>query len=151
LNPFPNYYVLGKNLQYFAEHGTSGVFEEGPGINAGDGTDLEELKDFVMAELLWNASLNPDELIAEFLRGYYGSVAEKFIRLCVTCRPAQYQYLSISQVVQRLLYTVADGAWSCCGSLHAGTWIRCTQQSSKRTIFSRPAACTHQPVSSNRS
>ena len=59
------------------------MFEEGPGINAGDGTDLEELKDFVMSELLWDASLDPDTLIAEFLRGYYGPVAEKFIRLCV--------------------------------------------------------------------
>lgn len=24
--------------------GTTGVFEEGPGVNVGDGTDLEELK-----------------------------------------------------------------------------------------------------------
>ena len=81
LNPFPNYYTLGPNIKYFAVHGTTGVFEEGPGIHAGDGTDLEELKDFLMAELLWDASLDADALIAEFLVGYYGAVATKFIRL----------------------------------------------------------------------
>eukprot|EP01052_Picozoa_sp_SAG31_P009791 SAG31_NODE_523_length_14545_cov_4.805067_8_plen_384_part_00 len=80
LNPFPNYYSMGPNIKYFAAHGTTGVFEEGPGINAGDGTDLEELKDFLMSELLWDASLDPDTLIAEFLLAYYGRAA-KYIRL----------------------------------------------------------------------
>jgi hypothetical protein len=45
---------------------------EGPGANQGDTTDLEELKDFVMAELLWDPTLDPDALIAEFIVGYYG-------------------------------------------------------------------------------
>ena len=81
LNPFPNYFSLGPNIKYFAAHGTTGVFEEGPGINAGDGTDLEELKDFLMSELLWDVSLDPEALIAEFLLAYYGPVAAKYIRL----------------------------------------------------------------------
>jgi hypothetical protein len=33
LNPFPNYYTLGPNIKYFAVNGTTGVFEEGPGVH----------------------------------------------------------------------------------------------------------------------
>ena len=47
-----------------------GVFEEGPGVGPGDGTELEELKDYVMSEMLWDVSLEPDVLITEFLNGY---------------------------------------------------------------------------------
>ena len=47
-----------------------GVFEEGPGVGPGDGTELEELKDYVMSEMLWDVSLEPDVLITEFLDGY---------------------------------------------------------------------------------
>lgn len=41
-----------------------------------------------MSELLWDASLDADGLIAEFLLAYYGAVATKFIRLCATPRPS---------------------------------------------------------------
>eukprot|EP01051_Picozoa_sp_SAG22_P024904 SAG22_NODE_7124_length_773_cov_1.053412_2_plen_113_part_00 len=47
LQTFPNYYSLGPNIQFFAAHGVRGVFEEGPGVHTGDGTDMEELKDYV--------------------------------------------------------------------------------------------------------
>ena len=78
---FPNYYVIGPNTQFFAQHGVMGMFQEGPGQGAGDGTDMEELKDYVMASMLWDPTLDPDTLIAEFLSGYYGSTASPFIRL----------------------------------------------------------------------
>jgi hypothetical protein len=43
---FPNYYSLGPNVDFFAAHGVRGIFQEGPGMGPGDGTDLEELKDY---------------------------------------------------------------------------------------------------------
>ena len=68
---FPNYFVLGPNIQWFAEHGVRGVFEEGAGVSAGGGTDLVEMKDYVMAEMLWDPSgRDPEQLIREFLDGY---------------------------------------------------------------------------------
>ena len=39
---FPNYYVVGPNVAFFAEHGVKGIFEEGPPSDIGDGTDMEE-------------------------------------------------------------------------------------------------------------
>ena len=71
LQSFPDYFILGPNIKYFADHGVRGLFEEGPGISVGDGTDMEELKDYVMAEMMWDQTLDPDELISEFLVGEY--------------------------------------------------------------------------------
>lgn len=79
VQPFPNYYSIGPDIQFLAAHGVSGVFEEGPGLGPGDGTDLEELKDYVMASMLWDPTLNPEVLISEFLNGYYG-IAAPYIR-----------------------------------------------------------------------
>ena len=78
---YPNYYALGPDIQFFAAHGVRGVFEEGPGMAEGDGSDLEELKDYVMAEMLWDPSLDPDQLIAEFLLLYYGPLGAPYVRL----------------------------------------------------------------------
>jgi hypothetical protein len=54
LQTFPNYYVLGPNIEFFAALGVRGIFEERPDVAPGDGTDMEELKDYVMAEMLWD-------------------------------------------------------------------------------------------------
>eukprot|EP01048_Picozoa_sp_COSAG05_P020253 COSAG05_NODE_3393_length_2090_cov_1.195379_3_plen_224_part_00 len=54
---FPNYYSLGPNVDFFAAHGVRGIFEEGPGMGPGDGTDMEELKDYGKTD----RHSNPDE------------------------------------------------------------------------------------------
>ena len=42
IQPFPNWYVIGPNIQYFHQHGVRGLFEEGDDV--GKGSDMEELK-----------------------------------------------------------------------------------------------------------
>ena len=41
---------------------------------------MAELKDFVLAEKLWDPSLNTSLLIEEFLVGYYGSTGASYVR-----------------------------------------------------------------------
>eukprot|EP01046_Picozoa_sp_COSAG06_P039583 COSAG06_NODE_4698_length_4026_cov_24.219879_2_plen_150_part_00 len=72
MQPFPNYPpVLGENLQFFAANGVTGVFMEGAPPNPGGGgaaigrhiySDLEELKNYVMAEMLYDARQDPRQL-----------------------------------------------------------------------------------------
>ena len=73
IQPFPNYYVLGKNINFFHRMGVTGLFEQGDDSSAGG--DMNALKNFVMARLMWDPSLNPSTLIESFLRGYYYSAA----------------------------------------------------------------------------
>lgn len=48
-----------------------GIFQEG--AYSGPGGDMNELKDFVLARMMWDTTLNASVLIDDFLTGYYGA------------------------------------------------------------------------------
>jgi len=82
LQPQPDYFSLGKTLGWFAKNGVKGVFEEGA-YNS-NGADMAELKAWVIAQMLWDPKQNPDRLVDEFLKGYYGPAAgpvRQYLRL----------------------------------------------------------------------
>jgi len=72
--PHPNLRVLGPNIRFFVDHGVRGVFEQG--AYQSRGSEMAELKGWLLAKLLWNPALNADELVDEFLNGYYGAAAK---------------------------------------------------------------------------
>lgn len=78
VQPHPNWFVLGPNLRYFANHHVLGVFEEGAFVS--NGAEMAELRAWVLARLLWNPNQDDQQLIQEFLEGYYGVPAAKIIR-----------------------------------------------------------------------
>lgn len=74
LQPQPDYFSLGRSIQWFAGSGVKGVFEEG--AYQSTGADMAEMKAWVTAQLLWNPKQDGDKLIDEFLAGYYGAAAD---------------------------------------------------------------------------
>ena len=70
LAPFPNFYVLQPNIQAFRDNKAIGVMEQAAG--QGPGTEFQELRAYVLAKLLWNPDCDVDELIDEFMVGFYG-------------------------------------------------------------------------------
>jgi hypothetical protein len=103
---FPNYFSLGPNIQFLANNSVRGVFEEGSGVTSGDGPELEELKDYVMASLLWDPSRDPATLIDEFLNGYYSPSAAPFIK--------QYMYTMHAAYVQEYTKDNTVRVQACC-------------------------------------
>lgn len=73
LQPHPNYGVLGPNLRLFAAKNVRGVFEQG--AYQSWGSEMAELRAWVLAKLLWDPRGDADELREEFLKGYYGPAA----------------------------------------------------------------------------
>lgn len=73
LLPHPNLRVLGPNVRFFVDHGVKGVFEQG--AYHGPGAEFAELRSWVLAKLLWEPSRDPNQLIREFVTGYYGPAA----------------------------------------------------------------------------
>ena len=71
--PFPNFQVLSRNLQFFRRYGVVGVMEEGQ--YESDGGEFAELKQWVLARLLWNPDQDALALAREFITDYYGSAA----------------------------------------------------------------------------
>lgn len=73
VQPHPNYGVLAPNLRLFARSHVRGVFEQG--AYQSPGSEMAELRAWVLARLLWNPALDERELRREFLGGYYGPAA----------------------------------------------------------------------------
>jgi len=71
-SPFPNFHVLGPNIRLFRDAGVTLMFQQGSG---GSRSDLSELKQYVIAKLLWDPDRDPDALVDDFLTGYYGAAA----------------------------------------------------------------------------
>jgi hypothetical protein len=72
--PQPNWFVLGPNLRYFQTNHVRGVFEEG--AYQSYGSEMEEMRAWVLARLLVNPQQDDRALIREFLDGYYGAAGQ---------------------------------------------------------------------------
>ncbi len=96
IGPHPNLRVLGPNVRYFIDHGAIGLFEEG------EGDDFCELKNWLLMRLMWEPHLDPDSLIDEFLRGYYGEAVAPLI--------GQYWDLLIARAEESKVYLGCFGA-----------------------------------------
>ena len=79
LIPMPNFDVLDKNLRLFRDIGVKGVLEQG-NFSHGGGGHLAELEAYLQARLLWDPDEDMEELMMDFLKGYYGPQAAQPIR-----------------------------------------------------------------------
>jgi hypothetical protein len=68
--PHPNLRVLGPNVKFFVDHNVKGIFEQGAYTTYG--AEMAELRAWVLAKLLWDPTRDGQELIDEFIAGYYG-------------------------------------------------------------------------------
>ncbi|MGC8829801.1 MAG: DUF4838 domain-containing protein [Verrucomicrobiia bacterium] len=75
IQPHPNWFVLGENLRFFHKHNVRGVFEQG--AYQSYGSEMAELRAWLLAQLLYNPYQDDRALIKEFLEGYYGPAADK--------------------------------------------------------------------------
>lgn len=97
VQPHPNWFAMGPNLRFFAAHHVKGVFEEG--AYQSYGSEMAEMRAWVLAQLMWNPQQDDRALIREFLNGYYGRDAGPII----------WQYLE-------LLNDASQGYYLTCGS-----------------------------------
>lgn len=83
--PYPNIHVLGPNLKTFADNRVIGVFEEAQSGTLGNA--FEELKSWLVGQLMWNPEQDPDKLVSMFVKDYYGKAADgilDYYNLCLS-------------------------------------------------------------------
>lgn len=78
VQPHPNWFTLDANLRFFHGNGVRGIFEQG--AYQSHGSEMSELRAWVLAQLLWNPQRDGRALIQEFLEGYYGPGAAPHLR-----------------------------------------------------------------------
>jgi len=96
LMPHPNMRDLGGDLRFFAAHHVTGVFEQGNSSTNNVG-DFEPLRAYLIGKLMWNPALDQNQIIDEFLRGYYGDAApffKQYLQLIDNAFPRDTQKLS---------------------------------------------------------
>jgi hypothetical protein len=72
--PHPNWNVLQPNIQAMVRNNVKGVFEQANGA-AGGGTDLNELRAYIISKLLWNPYTDVKKHMEEFTDYYYQEAA----------------------------------------------------------------------------
>jgi hypothetical protein len=78
VQPHPNWFALGANVRFFQTNKVRGVFEQG--AYQSHGSEMAELRAWMLAQLLWNPQQDDRALIREFLEGYYGPAAKPITR-----------------------------------------------------------------------
>lgn len=72
MSPFPNIHTFSDNYKFFKQSNVKGLFVQGYADVPGD---MSELRQYLLAKLLWNVDIDIEETISDFLRGYYGEAA----------------------------------------------------------------------------
>jgi hypothetical protein len=82
--PWPNFQVLGPNIQTFRENHAIGIFEEAQYQSAGG--EFDEMKSWVLTKLLWNPQQDVNALVKDYIYGVYGKAAPKVMAYYLLCQ-----------------------------------------------------------------
>ncbi|MBX7258657.1 MAG: DUF4838 domain-containing protein [Candidatus Hydrogenedentes bacterium] len=74
-NPFPNFRAMSADMRFYKSIGVEGIYLQGMG-HGGGGGEFSLLRPYYGMKLLWNPDQDPQALIDEFLKGYYGAAAD---------------------------------------------------------------------------
>ena len=88
VSPFPNLRVLQPNIQYFRDKGIRMMFQQGTGGNI---SEFYELRQYLIAKLLWNPDADVKALTDDFLRGFYGPASSYISQYITTMHNALEQ------------------------------------------------------------
>lgn len=122
LMPFPNLDVLDRNMRTFADNGVKGVFEEGTASNA----ELSEMKSWILAQLMWNPSLDDQALQHEYVSHVYGPCAktvQEFLDLQRAAIVASGEHIRIFESPQAKKYLNDDELRKCDAKLEEAEQI----------------------------
>lgn len=72
LMPFPNITTMGENIKFFVKQGAKGLFIQGDYYPGGE---FQELRTYIAAKLMWNPQEDINQIIDDFLNGFYGNAA----------------------------------------------------------------------------
>jgi hypothetical protein len=75
--PFPNLRVIGPNVRYFLRNNVKGVFMQANGN--GNSGELCDLRNYLIARMLWNPDLDDKATREEFVRLHYKGAAQPIL------------------------------------------------------------------------
>lgn len=95
LSPFPNLHTFSENYKFLKKNEVKGLFVQGYADVQGD---FSELRQYILAKLLWDVNIDVDEVTNDFLRGFYGKAApsiRNYLNLLTKNQMKANRYLDI--------------------------------------------------------
>ncbi|MFZ1289457.1 MAG: DUF4838 domain-containing protein [Melioribacteraceae bacterium] len=96
--PYPNFNVLKSNIKTFQENKSIGIMEQAAYQSRGG--EFAELRAYLISKLLWNSDADVENIINDFLFGYYGRsgqyIREYFDLLHSQLTPNTHIHLGLS-------------------------------------------------------
>lgn len=111
--PFPNFEVLGRNMQIFYEHNVKGVYEEGNYTMKSE-AEFGELRSYIISRLFVDPYCDVEALIKEFCDEYYGDGGKyvyEYLKLISENAPKRH--LCIYQPMNKTLSLSASQVKKC--------------------------------------
>ncbi len=102
--PYPNMLVLQSNIKTFQKNNAIGIMEQAAYESRGG--EFAELRSYLISRLLWDPDCNADDVISDFMYGYYGR-AGKYIKqyfdlLYGRITPETHMHIESNDEYQRL-------------------------------------------------
>lgn len=91
LLPFPSIATMAPNMQLFHEYGALGVRPQAQ--HSSTGGEFAELRQWIMAKMLWNPYQETEPLVQDFIKGYYGKAAtdvQQYYDLCLSLQDGNW-------------------------------------------------------------
>ncbi len=73
--PYPNFRVLQSNIKTFRDNKAIGIMEQAAYQSRGG--EFAELRAYVISKLLWNPECDVEQVIDDFMYGYYGRAGQQ--------------------------------------------------------------------------
>lgn len=95
LSPFPNLHTFSKNYQLYEKNQVKGLFVQGYADVPGD---LYELRQYLLAKIIWDTKTDVEAVTNDFLNGFYGKASpyvKEYIDLLTQYQEKTDRYLDI--------------------------------------------------------
>ena len=99
MRPYPNLWALDRTFKIMVELGMRGIFAQ---CQQSLGTEMQALRSYMLARLMWRPSLDGKQLIDEFCRLYYGDAAGEGVLRYI-------DHLHTTHLLTRDVLTIASG------------------------------------------
>jgi len=76
VSPFPNLHTLKPNIKFYKDNNVDSLFMQ---ATSQAGSEMASLRSYLISTLMWNPEADEDQIINDFLKGYYGG-AGTYIR-----------------------------------------------------------------------
>ena len=88
-SPFPNFHTFSDNYKLFKQNNVKGLFVQGYADVPGD---FSELRQYLLAKILWDTEINIETTTDDFLRGFYGKAASNIKKYLILLTENQKNY-----------------------------------------------------------